>query len=171
MTDYIAIARRALQEKRVGGGPQIAPVPEPAPVSDTTVERAAIETAIEILNRVGARQWIDAEGRHTIGLWKASDTSEVRYAIRTLFSTSRVVHLEDPDVPAKYRLHPLQASTPPEVQGVSWAEWKAGLVNRLFRSLGNTGKPGRITPRTVRRGMCSREVPGASGEGQEDSRE
>ena len=37
-------------------------------------------------------------------------------------------------------------------QGVSWAEWKAAALNRLFQEQGVTGKPGRITAATVRHG-------------------
>jgi hypothetical protein len=41
-------------------------------------------------------------------------------------------------------------------QGVSWAEWKAAALNRLFQELGVTGQPGRITDATVRHGEASR---------------
>ena len=36
--------------------------------------------------------------------------------------------------------------------GISWAEWKAVALNRLFQEQGVTGKPGRITAATVRHG-------------------
>jgi hypothetical protein len=32
---------------------------------------------------------------------------------------------------------------------VSWADWKAAALNRLFREQGATGKPGRITAATA----------------------
>jgi hypothetical protein len=35
---------------------------------------------------------------------------------------------------------------------ISWAEWKARQLNRLFLDHGATGQPGRITAETVRRG-------------------
>lgn len=35
----------------------------------------------------------------------------------------------------------------------SWAELKAGGLNRLFRDQGKTGEPGRITAATVRHGQ------------------
>jgi hypothetical protein len=41
-------------------------------------------------------------------------------------------------------------------QGVSWAEWKAAALNRLFQEQGVTGQPGRITAATVRDGEASR---------------
>jgi len=117
VTDYVAIARQALGRKRDVEGPQTVTAPEPAPVSETELDRAIIDTCISMLNRAGARQWVDAEGRHTIGLWRAADTSEVRYAIRSLFPTSRIVRLEDPAVPARYRLRPPRTSTPAEGRG------------------------------------------------------
>jgi hypothetical protein len=39
-----------------------------------------------------------------------------------------------------------------ETRGVSWAEWKAAALNRLFLEQGVTGKPGRFTAATVRGG-------------------
>lgn len=37
-------------------------------------------------------------------------------------------------------------------EGISWAEWKAATLNRLFLEQGATGKMGRITAKTVCRG-------------------
>ncbi len=39
--------------------------------------------------------------------------------------------------------------------GVPWCEWKAAMLNRLFREQGVTGQPGRITAATVRHGEAS----------------
>jgi hypothetical protein len=39
--------------------------------------------------------------------------------------------------------------------GVSWCEWKAAALNRLFHEQGVTGQPGRITASTVRHGEGS----------------
>jgi len=36
--------------------------------------------------------------------------------------------------------------------GMPWAEWKAAALNRLFKELGTTRQPGRITAATVRHG-------------------
>jgi hypothetical protein len=36
---------------------------------------------------------------------------------------------------------------------ISWYEWKARELNRLFQNQGLTGQPGRITAETVRRGQ------------------
>jgi hypothetical protein len=44
----------------------------------------------------------------------------------------------------------------PDVSGWSWAEWKAGALNRLFQEQGTSGQPGRITAETVRHGERSR---------------
>ena len=40
----------------------------------------------------------------------------------------------------------------PAVLGITWAEWKATMLNRLFQEQGVTGQPGRITAETVRHG-------------------
>ncbi len=37
-------------------------------------------------------------------------------------------------------------------RGVSPAEWKAAMLNHLFREQGTSGQPGRITAATVRHG-------------------
>ena len=41
-------------------------------------------------------------------------------------------------------------SSAPTERVMSWAEWKAGALNRLFLELGSTGQPGRITADTIR---------------------
>jgi hypothetical protein len=38
------------------------------------------------------------------------------------------------------------------LHGISWADWKAAMLNRLFQEKGSTGQPGRITAATVRDG-------------------
>jgi len=55
--------------------------------------QGAIDWAIRVLNRAGARQWYEA-GRHVIGLPLGGDTPETRDAIRRLFPDSRVVVLK-----------------------------------------------------------------------------
>jgi hypothetical protein len=37
-------------------------------------------------------------------------------------------------------------------RGVSWGQWKADALNRLFEQQGVTGQPGRITAQAVRHG-------------------
>lgn len=49
-----------------------------------------------------------------------------------------------------------EIETAPDVSGWSWAEWKAGALNRLFQEQGTSGQPGRITAETVRHGERSR---------------
>jgi hypothetical protein len=39
-----------------------------------------------------------------------------------------------------------------ENNGMSWPEWKATALNRLFEELGTSGQPGRITAATVMHG-------------------
>jgi hypothetical protein len=36
---------------------------------------------------------------------------------------------------------------------ISWCEWKAGELNRIFQEHGLTGQPGRIKPETIRDDM------------------
>lgn len=43
-------------------------------------------------------------------------------------------------------------SSPPVEQFMSWADWKAAELNRLFLEQGSSGQPGRITSDTVRHG-------------------
>jgi hypothetical protein len=55
---------------------------------------------------------------------------------------------ESPEIKAG----PDRAEDKLDEQGVSWAEWKAAALNRLFQEQGVTGKPGRITAATLRHG-------------------
>jgi len=40
----------------------------------------------------------------------------------------------------------------PDPIAISWPEWKAAALNRLFQEQGVTGQPGRITAATIRHG-------------------
>jgi len=132
--------------------PQIHTVGElgTAPVSETEVNRAVIDAGIGILNRAGARQWLDRDRRHTIGLWSDRDSDEVRYAIGCLFPHSKVVHLEDAGVPMRYKVR-----QGPEPRGTSWSEYKADMINRAFDATGKSGRRARITAETVRQGEAA----------------
>jgi hypothetical protein len=46
---------------------------------------------------------------------------------------------------------------PQSTRLMSWAEWKAATLNRLFLEQGRTGKAGRITAETVQHGERARE--------------
>jgi hypothetical protein len=48
------------------------------------------------------------------------------------------------------------ANTQAKLRWMSWAEWKAESLNRLFRDQGVTGRPGRITAATVLHGEQKR---------------
>jgi hypothetical protein len=57
-----------------------------------------------------------------------------------------------------------EAPVPPIVDSVaategvmSWAEWRAAALNRLFLEQGTTGQPGRISAQTVRHGERRQE--------------
>src|SRR5262249_8956986 len=118
------------------------------PVSETRVDQAIQHAAIDILNRIGARQFF-RNGTFTVGLWSAADTPEARHAIALLHPGGvPVLHLED--APEKYRrymparLETEVTRTPCDTPGVPFAEWKAQQLNR--------GGPGRITAATIRHG-------------------
>lgn len=119
------------------------------PISESAVDEVTRWAAVDLLNRAGARQFF-LGGVYTIGLWQDADCPELRAAIQTVHrGGAQVVHLEDRRVPDKYRQH-----RPPgpkgETASQAWAEWKAGMLNRLFERQGATGQPGRITAGTVR---------------------
>ena len=144
------IADDTASKTLTGDGPLV-------PVSETRFEEAVQSTAVDILNREGVRRFA-LDGVTTLGIWKAADTPEVRAAIATLYpGRTQVVRLEDERVPKRYRtrqpahLRTLE-DTPPDAPRISWAEWKASMLNRLFEEQGVTGKPSRITAATVRHG-------------------
>ena len=67
----------------------------------------------------------------------------------------------EPPVPANQAENDIKtqvdSATPPE--GVmSWAEWKAAALNRLFLEQGTSGQPGRITTETVLHGERMKQV-------------
>ena len=131
-------------------GPQV-------PISETRFEETLLRTAVDILNREGVRRF-QLGGVTTLGIWKAADTTEVRAAIATLYPGGpQVVHLEDQCVPERYRIRKpahlrTLEDTPTDAPRISWEEWEASMLNRLFEQQGVTGKPSRITGATVRHG-------------------
>jgi hypothetical protein len=46
----------------------------------------------------------------------------------------------------------VDSATAPE-RVMSWSEWKAAALNRLFLELGTSGGPGRVTAETIRHGQ------------------
>ena len=92
-------------------------------------------TALEFLNREGARRF-QLDGVAAVGIWKATDTPEMRAAIAILYPSGiQVVRLEDERVPDKYRarkpihLKAIEDSLV-EARRLRWAEWKASIVSR-----------------------------------------
>jgi hypothetical protein len=86
------------------------------------------------------------------GLQPAIDTLRTSkaeaLAILSSRDTANFAHTVTPDfmVPPYPMVRPLKPGY------LSWAEWKAAALNRLFQDQGVTGKPGRITAATVRHG-------------------
>jgi hypothetical protein len=139
-----------------GSGPITPPESELAPVSETRLAEIVQWAAIDLLNQAGARQFY-LDGRFTIGLWSAADSPELRAAIAALHgSAANVVHLEEPSVPETYRrfkpdhLRTTADRTPVDAAGRSFHEWKASMLNRIFKEHG--GELGRIIAATVRHG-------------------
>lgn len=113
-------------------------------------------------------------------MWSDLDGPEVRAALRT-FGSDRlpVRYLDGVGVPMRYKVRQVEGEPVPmnvlaemerhpeepwkvrdrmltemgwSARGISWAEWKAAALNRLFEEPGATGQPGRITAETVRHG-------------------
>jgi hypothetical protein len=163
--DYLAIARGVLERHRGGnqcdGSPfqnqpattQTAPSqPEVVslslpPEADTQIDEVVYQTAVDILNRVGARH-IMVGGVFTIAIWASRDSELVRWAARSLHGDRvRVWHLEDERIPARYRV---RRGDYPDEFGTDWYTWKAGKLNALWEEF--TGRSSNITPETVRHG-------------------
>jgi hypothetical protein len=49
-------------------------------------------------------------------------------------------------------------NNPTEPQWMSWAEWKAQMLNRLFQRQGVLKQRARITAETVRRGLLAESI-------------
>jgi hypothetical protein len=64
-------------------------------------------------------------------------------------SSAQSADIEAPPREPETHRAPVDSSTLTE-RVMSWAEWKAGALNQLFLELGSTGRPGRITPDTIR---------------------
>ena len=144
---------------------------EPAP--------EVLARASAVLNRGGVRI-MQLDGVTTIGIWSDLDGSEIRRALRTFGSGHLPVrYLDGAGVPTRYKLRHVQGEPVPldvlaemerhpdepwkvrdrmlqEMgwcsQAISWAEWQAAALNRLFLEQGVTGRSGRITAATVLHG-------------------
>jgi len=57
-------------------------------------------------------------------------------------------------IASKKQIDPPNSSEMGDHAPVSWAEWKADQLNRLFRDQGSTGQPAKITAETVRHGAA-----------------
>lgn len=140
---------------------------------------AELSRASAVLSRAGVRL-MRLDGITTVGIWSDLDGPEIRKALRTFGSHQLPVrYLDGADVPTRYKLRRVDGEPVPmnvltEMQrhqdepwkvrdrmlqemrwcskATSWAEWKASALNRLFQEQGVTGRPGRITAATVRRG-------------------
>jgi hypothetical protein len=53
--------------------------------------------------------------------------------------------------------------TLPDPRAMSWEEWKAGELNKLFGEQGATGKRGQLLETTIRHGLSRNERDGAHG--------
>jgi len=60
--------------------------------------------------------------------------------------------LPETDTQPKNRIQTAVDSAAPEERVMSWSEWKAAVLNRLFLEQGTAGQAGRITAETIRHG-------------------
>jgi hypothetical protein len=122
----VAELQRAIDTLRGGKTEALALLSDPDAVELAGVRNMAVE--------VGA----------TIGVW--SDLDGIRAPIRALGSDHVPVgHLDGPGIPTRYK----PRRVPDHEQSVSWAEWRAAALNRLFQQQGTSRQPGRITPATI----------------------
>jgi hypothetical protein len=132
--------------------------------------------ARRVLNEAGVRKFF-LDGELVIGTWSDLDSPEIRAALLVLeSSTLPVLYLDGPGIPASYKerrapgepvpMNILKAMVENPLEpwrtrdklliamnwspyGVPWPDWQAAKLNRTFEDLGVTGKPSRITPKTV----------------------
>ena len=110
----------------------------------------AIDRAVAVLNAAGVRL-MRLDGVLTVGVWSGSAGLEVQ-ALRVLEMDQLGVRpLEDTGIPDRYKVCRIQERHAP----LSWAEWKAGMLNRLFKEQGITGQSGHIKAETVAHGAAS----------------
>lgn len=77
----------------------------PAPILDGEIDQTIKAAAVDLLNRLGVRI-IEAREpeRFWVGIWRQVDSKELREALRVLgLDHLRIVYLDDPRVPEKYR--------------------------------------------------------------------
>jgi hypothetical protein len=89
---------------------------------------------VALLNQAGVHVGLTADRRPVARL------VEERDAVRLLFGKGAFILVER------------------ERRGISWAEWKADMLNRLFAENGAAGEPGRITAATVAHGERAYEA-------------
>jgi hypothetical protein len=139
--------------------------------------------ASAVLNRAGVRI-MQIDGVTTIGIWSDLDGPEIRKTLRTFGSGQLPVrYLDGVGVPTRYKLRRVAGEPVPMAvlsemerhssepwkirdrmlqeigwssKAVSWAEWKAASLNRLFLEQGGTQRPGQITAATVLHGASAR---------------
>ena len=100
----------------------------------------AIDRAVTVLNARGARL-MRLDRVLTIGLWGDAVGPDDQSALRVLeMDTPPVRVLGGAEIPTRYKLRRVQ-----EFQNrLSWPEWKAEMLNALFKAQGIVGESGRI---------------------------
>lgn len=154
-------------------------IPGESPKIEVAPDPAELARASSVLNLAGVRI-MALEGGATIGVWSDLDGPAVRAALRTFGSDGLPVrYLDGTGIPMRFKARRVEGEPVPMTvlaemerqpadpwkvrdwmlnemgwgsKGITWAEWKAAAVNRLFQEQGVTGRPGRITATTVRRG-------------------
>ena len=142
-------------------------------------DAAELARASAILNRAGVRL-MQLDGVNIIGVWSDLDGPKVRAALGVCGSDRLPVrYLDGAAVPMRYKVRRVEGEPVPRdvllemersprepwkvrdrmlqemgwgLSARSWVEWKAAQLNRLFQEQGVTGRPGRITAKTIRHG-------------------
>ena len=180
MTDLLEVAKRTLAE--IAGNPDdpmstVASVPFDLDAPDFARARS-------VLHRTGVRKFL-LHGEVTIGIWSDLDSPEIRAALRVLESDRLPVrYLDGAGVPMQFKLRAVEGEAVPSpvltemerhpmdpwvirdwmLKEMGWcgngiassAEWKAAMLNRLFKERGTTGQPGGITAETVLHGKMQK---------------
>jgi hypothetical protein len=71
--------------------------PAEAPTKPTELD------AFALLNSVEARFWVDNHSACCIGIWECVDSAEVREAAARVCPGAKVMHLEQPGVPLRFK--------------------------------------------------------------------
>jgi hypothetical protein len=152
---------------------------------DAEPDKWELERAGRVLSAAGVRI-MNLAGVITIGLWSDLDSPSIREALR-VFGSERlpVRYLDGAGIPMRYKVRRVAGEPVPmnvlaamerepadpwrirnqmlsemgySPTPVSWDEWKASALNKLFEEQGVGGRRGHIKAETVRAGLAHRRA-------------